>query len=190
MHTVIFKKLEMENFLLRFWWWHCSSLLYPTHSPSEGHQGVTIGSHGLELDRKYHFNNRAAALCVRLWRGYRSSLLDIPFPLCFELQSALLKEFPRLMSSFQNHAGFPLPKDKAKEGSMPSVVSVLSSTDRVITQKLGNKMTHESFLLNFNCITKSQLAFSAARSEPEWFSFFWQSMVLFSCNVDCKSPLI
>ncbi len=33
------------------------------------------------------------------------------------------------MSSFLNHAGFPLPGDKAKEGSMPSVVSVLSCMD-------------------------------------------------------------
>lgn len=51
--------------------------------------------------------------------GIFPSLLDIPFPLCFELQFAPLKEFPRLMSSFQNHAGFLLPGDKAKEGSMP-----------------------------------------------------------------------
>lgn len=113
-------------------WW-CPSLivhlLYPEQSRSEGHQGANNGRHGQEQDRKLRCYNGAAALCVRLWRGCRSSLLDIPFPLGFELPSALLKEFPRLMSSFQNHAGFPLPGDKAKEGSMPSVVTVLSWMD-------------------------------------------------------------
>lgn len=52
------------------------------------------------------------------------------------------------MSSFQNHAGFLLPGDKAKEGSMPSFCPAWVQGHY---PKIGAKITNLELKLQKNC---------------------------------------
>lgn len=112
------------------------------------------------------------------------------------------KSFPGSCPLFRTMQGFCCQGTRPRKEACHQWSVFCPAQIQIIAQKWELKLqiwAKIKNLLDLNYITKSLLRFKAAASQveaektpcdAEWVSFFWQSMVLLTCNADYKTPLI